>query len=144
MTEKSTQKLTGKCLCGAIEYEIKGRLGPIVNCHCLRCRRWHGSAFRTRATVERKYFKWLKGKEHLSEYRLSACDTRTFCSICGSNLISLSEEDPNYVGLPIGGLDQAPENRPVANIFVGSKAPWYDITDDLPQYDEAPPEGSGL
>lgn len=39
------QKLTGQCLCGAISYEINGELGPVVNCHCLKCRRWHGAAF---------------------------------------------------------------------------------------------------
>ena len=138
------QKLTGKCLCGAIEYEINGELGPVVNCHCLRCRRWHGSAFRTRAAVERKNFKWVKGEEYLAKYRSSTHNVETFCSICGSNLISLSGENPDHIGLPIGGLEQDPGNRPLANIFVGSKAPWYEITDGLPQYDDEPPENSGL
>jgi hypothetical protein len=30
--------------------------------------------------------------------------------------------------------------RPGAHIFVGSKAPWFDITDDLPQHAELPPQ----
>ncbi|WP_115333008.1 GFA family protein [Legionella busanensis] len=41
---------------GKIAYEIKGPLGPIVNCHCSKCRKWHGAAFRTRCTVESKNF----------------------------------------------------------------------------------------
>ena len=98
-------KLTGKCLCGAIEYQINGALGPIVNCHCSMCRRWHGAAFRTRCTIESKNFKWTKGEEHLSKYHSSKAVVKTFCKICGSNLISLYDDRPDYIGLPIGGLD---------------------------------------
>ena len=29
-----------------------------------------------------------------------------------------------------------PSIRPDHHIFVGSKAPWYEITDDLPQFQE--------
>jgi hypothetical protein len=132
------QKLTGKCLCGAIAYEITGSLGPIVNCHCSKCRRWHGTAFRTRSTIKSKNFKWLKGEENLSKYHSSKNVIKTFCKICGSNLISLYENLPDYIGIPIGGLEQDPGTRPIANIFVGSKSPWYEITDNLPQYDELP------
>jgi hypothetical protein len=63
-------------------------------------------------------------------------------SACGSNLISLIKDRPEIIGLPIGGLDQDPGNRPEMNIFVGSKAPWYEIIDYLPQYQEWPPEGA--
>ena len=136
------KKLTGQCLCGQITYEVKGALGPIVNCHCLLCRRWHGSAFRTRSAVESKNFKWLQGEEFLSKYRSSARIIKTFCSVCGSNLISLLEDNPDFIGLPIGGLEQDPGGRPEMHIFVGSKSPWHDITDDLPQYDEWPPGGA--
>jgi len=135
------QKLTGQCLCGAIAFQVEGELGPIVNCHCLKCRRWHGSAFRTRSAVESKKFKWTKGKELLSKYHSSERIIKTFCSVCGSNLISILEDNPDYIGLPIGALEQDPGNRPLANIFVDSKAPWYEITDNLPQYKEWPPEG---
>lgn len=132
------QKLTGKCLCGAIAYEIIGPLGPIVNCHCSKCRRWHGAAFRTRCTVKAKDFKWQKGEENLSKFHSSKNVIKTFCKICGSNLISLYENNPDSVGVPIGGLEQDPGSRPVAHIFVGSKSPWYEIVDNLPQYDELP------
>ncbi len=132
--------LTGKCLCEKIVYEINGPLGPIVNCHCSMCRRWHGAAFRTRCTVESNNFKWIKGEEYLSKYYSSETIIKTFCQICGSNLISIYEDRPEYVGLPIGALEQDPGDRPKANIFVASKSPWYEITDGLPQYNELPDE----
>lgn len=136
------RKLTGRCLCEAISYEITGDLGPIYNCHCSKCRRWHGAAFRTRASVETKNFKWLSGEEYLSRYYSSEKIVKTFCSICGANLISILEENPDFIGVPLGGLEQDPGQRPEANIFVASKAPWYEITDGLPQYDEWPPSGA--
>ena len=135
------KKLTGKCLCEGIAYEIDGELGTIVNCHCSKCRRWHGTAFRTRCTIEKKNFKWIRGEELLSKYYSSENTIKTFCKICGSSLISLYDDRPDYVGIPIGGLEQDPGKRPEMHIFVGSKSPWYDIIDDLPQHKELPKEG---
>ncbi|MBP9777717.1 MAG: GFA family protein [Rickettsiaceae bacterium] len=135
------KRLTGKCLCGTISYEVAGELGAIYNCHCSKCRRWHGAAFRTRASVKRSAFKWLSGEEFLSKYDSSDNITKTFCSICGSPLISLIKDNQDFIGLPLGGLDQDHGKRPIANIFVGYKAPWYEINDGLPQYDAWPPGG---
>lgn len=137
--ESLMNKLTGRCLCGAISYEITGPLGKIYNCHCSKCRRWHGSAFRTRASVEASHFFWVSGEEYLSRYQSSENVVKTFCSICGSNLISIYEDKPDFLGLALGGIEQDPGCSPKANIFVGSKAPWYEITDGLPQYEEWPP-----
>jgi hypothetical protein len=36
----------------------------------------------------------------------------------------------------MGSLDDEPSIRPTEHIFVGSKAPWFEITDDLPQSEE--------
>jgi hypothetical protein len=52
--------------------------------------------------------------------------------------MSFYENDPDLVGVPLGGLEQNPESIPVANIFVGSKAPWYELTDGLSQHQEWP------
>ena len=35
-----------------------------------------------------------------------------------------------------------PALKPTAHMFVGSKAPWYEILDDLPQHDEYPWSGA--
>ena len=40
----------------------------------------------------------------------------------------------------MGTLVDDPGIRPMFHIFVGSKAPWHEITDLLPQYDELPPD----
>lgn len=127
-------QLTGRCLCEAISYQIDGPLGPIFNCHCSKCRRWHGAAFRTRTSIRRSQFRWLSGEHLLARFQSSDNVTKTFCSVCGSNLASFYANDPELVGIALGGLEQDPGQRPGAHIFTASKAPWHDIADDLPQF----------
>jgi hypothetical protein len=45
------------------------------------------------------------------------------------------------MGLALGTLDDDPGLRPRCHVWVGSKAPWYEITDDLPRFEEEPGEG---
>jgi hypothetical protein len=132
------QRLTGRCLCEGIAYEIEGELGPIFHCHCSKCRRWHGAVFRSRATIKASQFKWTKGEILLSRYHSSKFVIKHFCSVCGSNLISTYENQPDKIGVPLGALEQSPNNDPEGHIFVGSKSPWFKITDELPQYEEWP------
>ncbi|MDA0171329.1 GFA family protein [Solirubrobacter taibaiensis] len=60
-------------------------------------------------------------------------DTR--CATCGSLLFSVVR-DGAYVHVALGSLIDTPSIRPTHHIFVGSKAPWFEILDDLPQFDE--------
>jgi hypothetical protein len=41
--------------------------------------------------------------------------------------------------VPAGTLDTAIHLKPTARIFVGSKAPWLELFDDIPRYEEMPP-----
>ncbi|MFK7733301.1 MAG: GFA family protein [Pseudomonadales bacterium] len=131
-------KLTGKCLCEGVSYEISGKLGPIYNCHCSKCRRWHGSAFRTRATVKTEQFTWCSGEELLASFHSSHNTAKWFCSVCGSNLISTYDDRTDVIGVPLGGIEQDPGHRPEGHIFAASKSPWHEIHDDLPQYETWP------
>ena len=132
------QVLTGRCLCEGVAYRIEGELGPIFHCHCSRCRRWHGAAFRTRATIRSSQFSWTRGEELVKGFHSSEFVVKHFCSVCGSSLISTNDNDPEKIGVPLGGLDQAPTNKAEGHFFVGSKAPWLEITDGLPQYETWP------
>jgi hypothetical protein len=128
----------GKCLCETVEYKIEGRLGPVYNCHCSKCRRWHAAAFRTRASINKSQFIWLKGADNLSAYKSSDYVTKFFCKTCGSPLISTYDNKPDIVGIPLGGIEGIEPVKIEAHIFVGSKASWYDITDAAPQYETWP------
>ena len=131
--------LHGSCLCHGVRYEIDGELALPGYCHCSICRKAHGSAFGPYATAKSADFHWVAGENLVTKYESSPGNLRTFCSRCGSCLVGLFASDPESVGVALGTLDDDPGVRPIAHIFVASKAPWYDITDDLMQFDEWPP-----
>lgn len=132
--------LEGSCLCGGVRYEILEPLLGVVNCHCSMCRKAHGAAFRTRATVKVAAFRFLKGADLLTYYQSSPGEYRSFCRVCGSNLITKFDRYPEVYGFPLGTLDTSPGVRPVRHVFTKYKAPWFDITDGLPQVEDIPPE----
>jgi hypothetical protein len=41
--------------------------------------------------------------------------------------------------LPAGAIDSPLPSLPAVHLYVGSKAPWYEITDSWPQFEELPP-----
>jgi hypothetical protein len=131
--------LTGSCLCGGIRYEIEGAIGPALNCHCSMCRKVTGAAFRSRVAVPAANFKWTSGEELLTRHESSPGTIRTFCRVCGATLVSLFDDNPHTIGLAMGTLDDDPGVRPSFHVFTGSKAPWFEITDALPQFDALPP-----
>ncbi len=129
-----TRKLTGKCLCGGVEYDVSDEFLYAVNCHCSNCRRTTGSAFKPLAGIERQKLRVTGGADSLMLFgQEDAHDAH--CGVCGSLLYSVVREG-RYVHVAMGTLVDAPAIRPTAHIFVGSKAPWFTITDDLPQYQE--------
>lgn len=131
--------LKGSCLCAGVRYEINGSLTEVRNCHCSIYRKAHSAAFRSRASVRAKDFRWTTGENLISWYDTSRGTHRGFCSRCGSALLSRFDESPEVYGLPPGCLDTDPGVKPAMHIYVGSKAPWFEISDSLPQCEEGPP-----
>ena len=128
----------GSCLCDGVRYEISGPLTGALNCHCSMCRKAQGAAFRSRARVAAADFRWVQGEELVTYYESSPGNHRGFCRICGSALISRFDRNRSVYGLALGTLDDDPGVRPQLHVFVGSKASWFDITDDLPQFPGLP------
>ena len=130
--------LKGSCLCNAIQYEIHGELGQAMMCHCSKCRKANGSAFAVNAVVKTAEFQITAGKEFVSEFESTPGVFRSFCKQCGSPLVSRRTAQPELLRLRIGTLDTPVDVKPSAHIFVGSKAEWDHIHDDIPQYEERP------
>lgn len=130
--------IKGSCLCGGIGYRISGPLSGALNCHCSRCRKAHGAAFRSRASVQAADFAFVKGEDLLTFYESSPGTHRGFCRICGSPILSRFDADASQFGLPLGPLDDDPGVRPAMNVHVASKAPWFEISDDLPSFPDIP------
>src|SRR5256884_6336168 len=126
--------LRGQCECGAVRYQVADAFLYASNCHCSRCRAATGSAFKPFAGIEQEKLEITDGLDALlivGDDDLN--DTR--CGTCGSLLFSVVR-DGAYVHVAMGSLVDAPSIRPTKHIFVGSKAPWFEVTDDLPQFAE--------
>ncbi len=124
----------GSCLCGKIQYEVKGTIGPMSNCHCTDCRKSHASAFATYIDVPRGGFMFLRGEEQLQTYKAESGTKRSFCRTCGTIVTCWSDGDPKFLEISASTLDTPTDLKPVYHGFVRSKASWYDITDKVPQY----------
>jgi hypothetical protein len=125
-----------RCLCGNVTWESDGPIESMSHCHCSRCRKAHGAAFATYVMVPAAGFR-LHGTEHVTRWESSPGFFRCFCSRCGS----VVPGDPweGRIFAPAGNFEHDPGVRPMAHIFVASKAPWFEIRDSLPRFDAYPP-----
>ena len=132
--------INGRCECGRIRYEVDGEIEDFSHCHCSQCRRLHGAAYATFADVSRARFRYVSGESDIKVYASSEINDRVFCAECGSNILVDSKQDPETLYISMGTVDGEPSCPPGYHIFVGSKAPWHEITDNLKQYDTWPPD----
>ena len=123
--------LRGGCLCAAVEYEVEDAFRYALNCHCSRCRRTTGAAYKPLAGIDTDRLRVTRGEDRTMHYG-GDITYDVHCGTCGSLLYSVVR-DGEFVHVSMGTLHDAPSIRPTAHIFVGSKAPWHEITDDLPQ-----------
>lgn len=133
---------TGSCLCGAVRYEVAGPFDTMAHCHCSMCRKHHGAMFATWVTAPIAGFRWISGQDNVESYKSSEHGHRHFCRTCGSVTPTLMKE-MGIVILPAGNLEGDLGIRPQMHMFAGSRAPWYPITDALPQHAGYPPQFGG-
>jgi hypothetical protein len=132
--------VSGSCLCGEVGFEIAETPTKVVNCHCSRCRMSRGASHATNVFASADMLRWTRGAQRVRTHRVT--DARlyatSFCAQCGGLLPALFEKIGRY-NVPVGSLDTPLASKPGLHIYVGSKAPWFDITDALPQFEAMPP-----
>lgn len=124
------------CLCGDVTWSVDGPLQFLSHCHCSRCRKLHGVGFASYAMAPAQGFR-VEGRENVRRFESSPDFFRHFCGRCGSAVPGDAFEGSVFV--PAGNFEADPGVRPMAHIFVASKAPWYEIPDALPRFDAFPP-----
>ncbi|MEY8839811.1 GFA family protein [Cribrihabitans sp. XS_ASV171] len=130
--------LRGSCLCGAVAYELS-QVPEFYNCHCSRCRRARAAAHTTNGVAAIEALRFTRGEDRVTVFRLPGAKRfgQAFCATCGSGL---PRRDPTFgtAVIPYGSLD-TPAPGPGWHIFTDSKAAWWQIADDLPQYPDRRP-----
>ena len=119
------------------EIPDQGTQSEARNCHCSMCRKAQGAAFRSRASLNVSDLEWVQGENLITFYESSPGNHRGFCRVCGSPIVSKFGGASHY-GLALGTLDDDPGVQPQLHVHVASKAPWFTITDDLPQFPVGP------
>lgn len=128
----------GSCLCGAVQYQLNSAPEAMMHCHCSICRKIHGTPFAT--YVQTSGVTWLAGEDKVKSYQSSDNFHRCFCGDCGS-VLPETIDGADFTFVPAGALEGEINVRPTKHIFATSKAGWYQIHDDLPQYEAYSAEG---
>lgn len=128
--------IEGGCLCGKVRFEFNGEISEISMCHCSQCRKAQGSAFVPVSPINSSKITF-EGREHIKEFQTTEKKVRAFCKNCGSPLYSARSDLPGVIRLRIGSVKTQFNCDKKYHIYVDSKATWYDITDNFPQYSEA-------
>lgn len=121
---------SGRCLCGAVQYEIRGPLRDVLVCHCVECRRWSGHLFAATAArredlvlLEDGGLRWIVSPESESEAR------RGFCAECGSSLF-WDAPGRDTVSIAAGSLDAPTGLRVVGHVYASQAGDYYELPDD--------------
>lgn len=125
--------IKGSCLCGAVSFEVEGRLErPAEACHCSQCRKQTSHVF-VSTNVRRKDLA-IHGGDKVTWYHSSPKVQRGFCSVCGSALFwNPTKEGYEFIAIAMGALESPTGTRLARHLFVGDKGDYYDIDDGLPQ-----------
>jgi hypothetical protein len=118
--------VTGRCLCGAVRFEVDGPLRDVVLCHCGECRRWAGHVWAASAArredvsvVEDGALRWIDSPESESHAR------RGFCCECGSGLF-WDAPGRETISFSAGALDPPTGLRTVREIYTEFAGDYYD------------------
>lgn len=133
--------VTGKCLCGAVQYQSTGPALFSVICYCRDCQRSSGSAGVPVLGVPKASFTYSGPLQtsHISGGSGRSA-VRNFCSRCGSMLFGTPESEPDLVTIYTGTLDEPAEFQPNAAIFTASRPSWAKLAAPLAEF-AAHPEG---
>lgn len=137
--EEFSARVRGRCVCGAVRWSYDAPITAMFHCHCVDCRKHHGTLFATTVVAPLETFHWRGGTEKIGTWESSPREPRAFCARCGGKVPRV-ESASQRVFMPAGALEGELGIRPQFHQFVASKPAWHDITDSLPRHDSYPPD----
>ena len=129
----------GSCLCGNVKFEVAGKLGSVLFCHCSQCRKQTGLYYATTNAMTED-FTFLSGEGEITWYQASSMAKRGFCRNCGSALFWKPEPEKDYISILAGAFDNPTGLNPTRHIYCESRGDFYEIKDGLPQYPQGSPQ----
>ena len=131
------KKIKGRCLCGQVQFQLHGKIRGVVNCHCSKCRKFHGN-YGAYTSIKMEYLK-ITEQASLKWFKSLTDETpnvhRGFCSECGSSLFWHPKDQP-YIAVAAGSLESPTNLETIGHVWCSQKTDFYKIEDNLPQFDE--------
>lgn len=130
--------LSGSCLCGGVRYTVSGDAQRFYHCHCSRCRKVSGTGHASNLFVQGT-LTWNSGEELIRTFKLPEAKrfANSFCEVCGSRVPRFIEK-VGMVFIPAGSLEDEPDLRPQARIFLDSRTQWSCDEAALPGFEQYP------
>lgn len=122
--------IKGKCLCGAVRFEL-GAVSEIDVCHCDTCQAWNGGPF---IGADIRGHVTFQAADTLKWYASSEWAKRGFCTECGTSLFYKLNEQDDFWSIGAGTLDLPEGLSIVKEIFVDEKPDYYNFSGDQPRY----------
>jgi len=124
--------MRGRCLCGAIGFEIDPPVQACVTCHCESCRRQCSAPMTTYIGVLDHQWRWT-GKVPKT-FKSSPGVERTFCDTCGTPLSFRSQKMSGVMHLYVAALDDPEAIQPTLHVAHEEKLAWLKLADGLPTF----------
>ncbi len=129
MNEQTTYE--GGCACGAVRFRANGAPIRVGMCHCMTCRRVHGSAFGAYVIFDRNAVSFAGRTQ---AWHSSQAVRRHFCPVCGS-VAFMTYADRDEIDVPLGAFDETGLVEPAYELWCKHKEPWLP-RGARPEYDE--------
>ncbi len=132
------KKITGRCLCGAVSFEVVNAFEKLFLCSCDQCRQITGSAFASNLFVGMELFDWLGGAEDIVSYQVPGRDiSKSFCRVCGAG-IPWACGDGSRMIVPAGSLSEPVNVAERLRIFTSEQPSWASDLERVPAHAEFP------
>ena len=118
---------TGRCLCGAVTYELDGDLVATAVCHCDHCQRQSGGAFSVNLVAHESQLTLhgeLRTYEDRGEHGDAVYVRRRFCGACGSPIVSELVLSDGIIAVKAGTLDDRSSIQPNVEAWCVDRQPW--------------------
>ena len=128
---------SGRCLCGAIQYQLSGEPKTVALCHCTDCRRSAGAPVVSWAMFNEAALTLTKGQP--KTINSSGTAMRSFCADCGTGLFYRNATIlPGIVDVQSSTLDDPAALPPAVQIQTAERLAWMKHINELPEFERFP------
>ena len=133
--------ITGRCYCGAVQYEAAEPVLFRGQCHCRECQYIAGGSPNVVIGLNAEGFRFTRGEPAaFKRPDLPNPVTRRFCARCGTHLLTEAPNLPTVKLVKVGTLDDpAIFGQPERVIWTSEKQAFHHVPEGVPAFEKFPP-----